>query len=179
VPLLTLLEIVQVFDSSAGELSPRAFKDFALPYLDYISRHLPWKLAELGLEKVPMVVFAKGSWYALDDLCNTDYDIISLDWTHDPAEAYAIAQKKGKVLQGNMDPGVLYGSKASITAAVQIMVDGFGGGKRGGWISNLGHGTSSSKSCPRPMLTNSGVTPFIDKEKLRFYFQEIHRLTSS
>lgn len=137
--MLILSQIVQVFDSWAGELSPQSFKDFSLPYLDYIARHLPWRLAELGLEKVPMVVFAKGAWYAMEDLCKTDYNIIGLDWLHDPAEAYAIAQKYGKVVQGNMDPGVLYGDRAAITAAVQVMVDGFGKGKQG-WICNLGHG---------------------------------------
>jgi len=120
-------------------MSPQAFKDFSFPYLDYIARHLPWKLAEMGLQKVPMVVFAKGAWYALEDLCKTDYNIIGLDWLHDPAQAYAIAQKHGKVLQGNMDPGVLYGDRSGITAAVQNMVDGFGKGKQG-WICNLGHG---------------------------------------
>lgn len=93
----------------------------------------------MGLERVPLVVFAKGSWYALEDLCSLKYDIVQFDWLHDPAEAYAIAQAKGKIVQGNMDPGVLYGSRASITAAVEIMVKGFGGGKQG-WITNLGHG---------------------------------------
>lgn len=137
--MLTLPQIVQVFDSWAGELSPQSFKDFSLPYLEYIASHLPQRLADLGLEKVPMVVFAKGAWYAMEDLCKTDYNIIGLDWLHDPAEAYAIAQKYGKVVQGNMDPGVLYGDRPAITAAVQIMVDGFGKGKQG-WICNLGHG---------------------------------------
>lgn len=86
-----------------------------------------------------MVVFAKGAWYALDDLCDSAYNVIGLDWLHSPKEAYAIAQKKGKVLQGNADPGVLYGSRQAITSVVQEMVDGFGGGKQG-WIANLGHG---------------------------------------
>jgi len=86
-----------------------------------------------------MTVFAKGAWYALEDLAATQYNVIGLDWLHDPAQAYKIAQAKGKVLQGNMDPGVLYGSNESITSAVADMVRGFGGGKQG-WITNLGHG---------------------------------------
>lgn len=88
-----------------------------------------------------MTVFAKGAWYALEDLAATQYNVIGLDWLHDPAQAYKIAQAKGKVVQGNMDPGVLYGSKESITSAVADMVKGFGGGKQG-WITNLGHGQS-------------------------------------
>jgi uroporphyrinogen decarboxylase len=90
-----------------------------------------------------MVVFAKGAWYALEDLCKTNYNIVGLDWLHNPADAYKVAQAHGKVLQGNADPGVLYGDHNAISAAVKTMVDGFGGGKQG-WIANLGHGEFSN-----------------------------------
>lgn len=133
-------QILQVFDSWAGELSPASFKEFSLPYLVHICDNLPKRLKELGQEVVPMVVFAKGAWYALEDLCKTNYNVVGLDWLHDPKEAYAIAQKYGKVLQGNADPGVLYGGHEAITKVVAEMVQGFGGGKQG-WIANLGHGT--------------------------------------
>lgn len=128
--------MIQVFDSWAGELSPQAFKEFSLPYLNYIADNLP---ARLGDKAVPMTVFAKGAWYALPALCESNYNTIGLDWLHDPAEAYQLAQSKGKVLQGNADPGILYGSHESITKVVENMVAGFGGGKKG-WIANLGHG---------------------------------------
>ncbi len=131
--------MIQVFDSWAGELSPASFKIFALPYLQYIAETLPKHLEKLNLPKVPMIVFAKGAWYALEDLCKSNYNVVGLDWLHDPAEAYTVAQKYGKVVQGNMDPGVLYGSRAAITTAVENMVTGFKGGKQG-WITNLGHG---------------------------------------
>ena len=136
-------QIVQVFDSNAGELSPASFQEVSLPYLKYVCDHLPKRLEELGEEKVPMVVFAKGAWYALDELCQTNYDVVGLDWLHDPKQAYAVAQKHGKVVQGNADPGVLYGGHEAITETVRGMVEGFGGGKQG-WIANLGHGMSFS-----------------------------------
>lgn len=151
-------QMIQVFDSWAGELSPATFKVFSLPYLNHIADKLPKRLKELGQEQVPMTVFAKGAWYALDDLCDTNYNVIGLDWLHDPAEAYRVAQAKGKVVQGNADPGVLYGSREAITATVETMVRGFGGGKQG-WIANLGH----------------GITPFVKPDDLKFYFEEIHR----
>ncbi|KLJ13306.1 uroporphyrinogen decarboxylase [Blastomyces silverae] len=154
-------QLVQVFDSWAGELSPSSFADFSLPYLRYISANLPKRLAEMGQEVVPMTVFAKGAWYALDALCDSGYNVVGLDWLYDPAEAMKIA--RGRVtLQGNADPGCLYGTRESITAIVENMVKGFWGEKRG-WIANLGH----------------GITPLVDPEDLRFYFQEIHRLTSA
>ena len=137
-------QIVQVFDSWAAELSPSSFKDFSLPYLRYISKHLPERLKGLKQEQVPMVVFAKGAWYALDALCESGYQVVGLDWLQDAADAAKVT--KGRVvLQGNADPGVLYGSKEAITTVVEDMVAGFGGGKRG-WIANLGHGTFLSFS---------------------------------
>lgn len=153
-------QLVQIFDSWAGELSPSCFKQMALPYLRYISKHLPTKLQELGQKPVPMTVFAKGAWYALDDLCESGYNVVGLDWLHDPAEAVKTA--KGRVtLQGNADPGVLYGGKEAITAVVEEMVQGFGGGQQG-WIVNLGH----------------GITPFVNPDDLKHFFQEIHRCTT-
>ena len=86
-----------------------------------------------------MIVFAKGAWYALETLCKTDYGVIGLDWLHDPADAFKIAQSHGKVLQGNADPGVLYGEQSAISRTVESMANGFGQGKQG-WIANLGHG---------------------------------------
>jgi len=155
-------QIVQIFDSWAGELSPSSFREFGLPYLTHICNHLPKRLEELGQDVVPMVVFAKGAWYAVEDLCKTNYDVVGLDWLHEPKQAYAIAQKHGKVLQGNADPGVLYGGHEAITKVVTEMVEGFGGGKQG-WIANLGH----------------GITPWVNPDDLKFYFEEIHRISGS
>jgi uroporphyrinogen decarboxylase len=134
--------MVQVFDSWAGELSPTDFATFSLPYLLQIPTKLHQVLESTGYypsnARVPTVVFAKGAWYALEDLAESDYDVISLDWTHDPAQARKRVGSK-KILQGNMDPNVLYGPQANITKEVERIVNGFGGGK-GGYIVNLGHG---------------------------------------
>lgn len=172
------MKLVQVFDSWAAELSPSSFKEFSQPYLAYISENLPKRLKELKLEPVPMVVFAKGAWYALDSLCDLGYQVVGLDWLQDPAEAVKIRGGRPVVFQGNADPGVLYGSRKAITAIVEEMVKGFGGGKQG-WIANLGHGEYPSS--PRLYFADriSGITPFVNPEDLKFYFQEIHRLAGS
>lgn len=152
-------QLIMVFDSWADQLSPSSFKDFALPYLRHISKHLPRRLEELGQDVVPMTVFAKGAWYALEDLCESGYNVVGLDWLQDPAEAVKVA--RGRVtLQGNADPGVLYGSREAITKVVEDMVKGFGGGQER-WIANLGH----------------GITPFVNPDDLKFFFEEIHRCT--
>lgn len=158
-----LRQLIQVFDSWAGELSPATFKEFSEPYLRYISENLPKKLESMNLEQVPMVVFPKGAWYALDAMCDSGYNIIGLDWLYDPAEANKVRGDRNVVLQGNADPGVLYGTHESITETVANMVEGFDwANKKSGWIVNLGH----------------GITPFVKPDDLKFFLQEIHRQTA-
>ncbi|KAI0482982.1 Uroporphyrinogen decarboxylase [Xylariaceae sp. FL0804] len=154
-------QMIQVFDSWAGELSPATFRQFSAPFLTYIAKHLPAKLKEMGLDQVPMIVFPKGANHALDSICDLGYNVVGLDWLVDPAEAVKIRGDRNIVFQGNADPGVLYGSRDAIAETVKEMVQGFGGGKKG-WIANLGH----------------GVTPFVKPDSLKFYLEEIQRLTS-
>lgn len=171
-------QIIQVFDSWAAELSPSSFQEFSLIYLRQISKLLPKRLDELNLPQVPMVVFAKGAWYALDDLCDSGYQVVSLDWLQDPAQAVAIAKNR-VVLQGNADPGVLYGGKKAITALVEDMVRGFGGGKQG-WIVNLGHGKCLLLYGMAIIdVIYVGVTPFVNPDDLKFFFEEIRRATAT
>ena len=86
---------------------------------------------------MPMTVFAKDAYYALNDLANTDYDVIGLDWTIDPIKAKQAVSGKNKALQGNLDPAALYGSVESIEKNTREMVLKFG---NCGYIANLGHG---------------------------------------
>ncbi|KAF9999485.1 Uroporphyrinogen decarboxylase in heme biosynthesis [Entomortierella chlamydospora] len=147
-------QMLQVFDSWGGELSPQDFDLFSLPYLTQIAKRVK---AELGSEAVPMTVFAKGSWYALDQLSDIGYDAVSLDWTHTPESAKAIT--KGRVtLQGNMDPNVLFGGDEAIIAAVEKMVRGFGSTER--YIANLGH----------------GILPTVPVEAMELFLKTVHRV---
>ena len=171
-------QILQVFDSWAGELSPSTFDEFSLPYLHLIVKRLPERLRQLGLEKVPMVVFAKGAWYALDKLCESGYDVVGLDWLHDPADAMKIANGR-VVLQGNADPGALYGGREAITKVVEGMVKGFGGGKQG-WIANLGHGMIYFNVTGLAYAEKTaGITPFVNPDDFRWFLQEIHRTSKA
>ncbi|KAK1847920.1 uroporphyrinogen decarboxylase [Colletotrichum chrysophilum] len=156
------LQSIMVFDSWAGELGPAAFEEFSKPYLSYISANLPKKLQEMNLERVPMTVFPKGCWHALNTVCDIGYDVVGLDWMQSPADAVKIRGDRHITFQGNADPGVLYGTHENITKAVEEMVNGFWGQKKG-WIANLGH----------------GITPGVNPEDLRFYLSEIHRLTKN
>ncbi|XP_024129373.1 uroporphyrinogen decarboxylase isoform X2 [Oryzias melastigma] len=128
-------QALQVFESHAGILGPVEFKEFSLPYLRDIARRVKDRLKEAG-QDVPMIVFAKDAHYGLEDLSQSNYEVVGLDWTIDPQSARE--RTGGKVsLQGNMDPCALYAPKERISDIVKKMVAGFG---TRGYIANLGHG---------------------------------------
>lgn len=155
-------QMVQVFDSWAGELAPAEFDEFSLPYLRFIREGLDRLLPKMNLTQVPRTVFAKGAWYALDALCSLGYEVVSLDWTHAPEQAVAVRGDRRVVFQGNMDPNVLYGGHDAIRSHTERMIAGFGGGHQG-YILNLGH----------------GITPGVNPDDLRFYFEEGKRVSSA
>ena len=124
-------QMLQVFDSWAGLHGPETFRTFCLPYLDEIATRVKDAHPE-----VPLVVFAKGAHYALDALADTDYDVISLDWSMNPAEARDGGGDRA-VLQGNLDPCALYAPPDALRREVQHMLAGFGPHHH---IANLGHG---------------------------------------
>lgn len=121
-------QAVQVFDSWAGLLSPDDFNTFALPYLEKISK---------GVQGAPVILFAKGSWYALERLAHrSGAAALGLDWTVSPE--YARAATGGTItLQGNFDPSKLLSSPEQITKDVHRMIDRFGAQR---YVVNLGHG---------------------------------------
>jgi len=120
-------DLVQVFDSWAGILPPAHYAGFSTPYINRISA----ALAPL----VPVTVFAKGAWWAVEDFAHSPCRTIGLDWNQSPRQARQ--QAPGKTLQGNLDPCALYGTPAQVKAATEAMLAEFAGGPH---IANLGHG---------------------------------------
>jgi uroporphyrinogen decarboxylase len=135
--------LLQVFESGGGELPPALFNQFALPYLKRIVDGVRARVPPVAEGGPPVTVFARNAHFALGALCETQYDVIGLDWATPPAAAVkAVAGRK--VLQGNMDPCVLYAPPADIVCHTRTMLDEFAGaaadGKLRGLIVNLGHG---------------------------------------
>ena len=124
-------QMLQVFDSWAGLHGPETFRTFCLPYLEEIATRFKREHPD-----VPIVVFAKGAHYGLNALADTDYDVISLDWTMDPKSARRTVGDRA-VLQGNLDPCALYAAPDALRREVQHMLAGFGPHQH---IANLGHG---------------------------------------
>lgn len=119
-------DMLQLFDSWAGILSPELFNEFSLRYINEICNAMP---------DVPVTVFAKGANFALREQAALKCNTIGLDWNINPQDARALT--KGKTLQGNLDPCVLYSSYEDIRKHTHRMLDAFGTER---YIANLGHG---------------------------------------
>jgi uroporphyrinogen decarboxylase len=124
-------QVVQLFDSWAGALAPRDYREFALPPLARAAR-------AAKAAGVPVIVFAPGAGWALEELAEaTGADVIGCDWQVEPAAARARLAPHGVAVQGNLDPTWLYAPIPEIERRTRAMLDAFGGR---GHIANLGHG---------------------------------------
>ncbi|HYW34644.1 MAG TPA: uroporphyrinogen decarboxylase, partial [Balneolaceae bacterium] len=110
-------QVIQIFDSWAGLLGPDDFNRYALPCLMEITE---------AIGEVPVILFAKGSWYALERLAvRSQAAALSLDWTISPEFARTKTHEK-VTLQGNYDPAKLLGPVKQIRKDVKRMIDRFG-----------------------------------------------------
>lgn len=121
-------DVIQVFDSWGGMLSPKDYQEFSYPYITQIVDAL--------YEHVPVVVFAKGCWYALDEMSQSNASALGVDWTIKPSVAREMTKNR-ITLQGNFDPSRLLSPPETIQKMVKEMIDEFGTTK---YIANLGHG---------------------------------------
>jgi uroporphyrinogen decarboxylase len=123
-------QVVQLFDSWAAALTPRDFREFALPYLVDVVRRAKAAGA-------PVIAFAPGAGWALEEIAASGADVIGVDWQTDAAVARRRLASSPVALQGNLDPCWLYATPAVIRERTHAMLDAFGGR---GHIANLGHG---------------------------------------
>jgi len=120
-------DMVQIFDSWAGILSPAQYREFSLKYISKICD---------AITEVPVTVFAKGAFFAREEMGKLNCNTIGLDWNMDIAESRKLIGAN-KTLQGNLDPCALYGTFAEIKKQTHQMLDQFKGTRH---IANLGHG---------------------------------------
>ncbi|MCY4419614.1 MAG: uroporphyrinogen decarboxylase [Cytophagales bacterium] len=121
-------QVLQIFDSLAGFLPPSIYKMYILPHIHLIVE----SLVSFG---VPLIFFPKGLYSLWDEMGSLSVGGVGLDWQVSPQEV--IPKLSGKVLQGNMDPALLYGSQDRIRKETHNMLDSFCGVPH---IVNLGHG---------------------------------------
>jgi uroporphyrinogen decarboxylase len=120
------VDLVQIFDSWAGVLSPEQYSEFSLKYISKICD---------AINDVPKTVFAKGAFFARAEMNKINCDVVGLDWNMGIHESRKLIPDKA--LQGNLDPCALYGSISDVKRETKKMLEAFGSAKL---IANLGHG---------------------------------------
>eukprot|EP00593_Proboscia_inermis_P006589 CAMPEP_0171322932 /NCGR_PEP_ID=MMETSP0816-20121228/115261_1 /TAXON_ID=420281 /ORGANISM="Proboscia inermis, Strain CCAP1064/1" /LENGTH=398 /DNA_ID=CAMNT_0011821521 /DNA_START=388 /DNA_END=1584 /DNA_ORIENTATION=- len=139
-------QLIQIFDSWAGELSPWAYDTFAAPYQKMILDKVKEKHPD-----VPTVIYIKHSGALLERMAATGVDIVSLDWTVDMAEGRdRIEAGRSKVglpgrggVQGNLDPAILFADDNTIKEQAHDILRKAG---PTGHVMNLGHGIEAATS---------------------------------
>ena len=121
-------DILQVFDSWAGSLSPGDFNVYSQPYL--------LQIADALKDHAPVILFPKGSWYALPDLSKSSAAGLGIDWCVSPKMARQMTNNQ-ITLQGNFDPAKLLAPIPEIKKWVNEMINDFGPQQ---YVANLGHG---------------------------------------
>lgn len=124
-------QVIQVFDSWAGNLSPEDYDIFAAPY----QRKVISKIKKAH-PKTPIIMYINKSGALLERMATSGVDIVSLDWTVTIEEARSrIGDKIG--IQGNLDPMVLFAPKEVIKERTEAILKAGGGRNH---VMNLGHG---------------------------------------
>ena len=121
-------DVIQLFDSWGGLLSPKDYQVFSWFYLQQIIDALS--------SSVPVIIFGKGCWFALPEMGKSGASAIGIDWTCSARNARYLSG--GHVtLQGNFDPSKLLLPISEIKLQVKQMINEFG---KESYIVNLGHG---------------------------------------
>jgi uroporphyrinogen decarboxylase len=127
-------QALMIFDTWGGVLTPEAYQEFSLRYMQQIVDQLK---TENDGQTIPVTLFTKGGGQWIESVAATGCNGVGLDWTISIDEA---RQRVGDkvALQGNLDPNVLYADPAGIRAQVKQLIDKFG--PNPGHVFNLGHG---------------------------------------
>ena len=120
-------DVIQVFDSWVGALSPSDYEEFVAPYSARI----------IAAVDVPTIHFGTGTATLLSAMAAAGGDVIGLDWRIPLDRGWAeVGDDRG--VQGNLDPALLLGPWERIEAATRDILRRAGG--RPGHVFNLGHG---------------------------------------
>ncbi len=120
-------DVIQVFDSWVGALSPSDYEEFVAPYSARIIESID----------APTIHFGTGTAALLGAMRDAGGDVIGLDWRVQLDRAWEeIGDDRG--VQGNLDPTVLLGPWERIEDATLDVLRRAGG--RPGHVFNLGHG---------------------------------------
>jgi uroporphyrinogen decarboxylase len=122
-------QLVQLFDSWVGCLSPEDYRRYVLP-------HSRAALAEAA-RRAPVIHFATGNPALLPLLAEAGGSVIGIDWRIGLADAWRTVGHD-RAVQGNLDPAVLLADRDTVRRrTLEVLAEAAG---RPGHIFNLGHG---------------------------------------
>lgn len=125
-------QILQVFDSWVGCLSPADYQNLVFPHMQRLFSELR---ADLG-SSVPLIHFGTGTATILSQMRAAGGDVIGMDWRMDPKLTW---ESLGQVaVQGNLDPVILFSKPEVILKEAEKILQVIG--SKPGFIFNLGHG---------------------------------------
>jgi uroporphyrinogen decarboxylase len=124
------VDAVQLFDSWAGALSERDYRELVMP-------HSAKVLAGLADAGIPRVHFGVGTGELLTAMGEAGADVVGVDWRV-PLDEATRRVGPGRGLQGNLDPAVLFAGPEVVEREVRRIVDE--GRSAPGHVFNLGHG---------------------------------------
>jgi len=124
---------VQLFDSWAGALSPGDYERLVMPYSASV-------LERAGALGVPRIHFGVGTGELLGHMARAGADVVGVDWRVPLADG--IARVEGRVVQGNLDPTLVFAPTEVMCERAAAVLDA--GRAAPGHIFNLGHGVIPS-----------------------------------
>lgn len=122
-------QVVQLFDSWVGCLSPDDYREFVLPHSRAVIE---------GVKRgVPVIHFGTGTATLLELMREAGGDVIGLDWRVRLNEGWERVGHDVAVM-GNLDPITLFASREALKSQTKRILEQAGG--RVGHVFNLGHG---------------------------------------
>lgn len=128
--------VIMLFDSWGGALSPYEYQLFSLQYMKMIGEKIQRMHSH---KKIPLIFFSKGCGLYLNTIADSGCDAVGLDWTMD----LALAKKQvgdRVALQGNLDPSILLSTPETVRSEAKKILDVYK--NQTGFVFNLGHGIS-------------------------------------
>jgi len=123
-------DVLQLFDSWVGALSPEDYKEYAQPYSKRI-------LDAVKARGVPSIHFGTETATLLPLMAEAGGDMIGLDWRTDLVKGWE-SVGSGKGVQGNLDPVALFAPRPELERRVKSVLAK--AANRSGHVFNLGHG---------------------------------------
>jgi uroporphyrinogen decarboxylase len=123
-------DVVQIFDTWGGLLSPQEYRQYELPLIQRITS----EVLKLG---APVILYVKDSANLLNEMIDSGASVLGIGSGTDIKDAIAKIGAKAAI-QGNLNAEILLCSPSIVSEETQRLLDEVSG--KPGFILNLGHG---------------------------------------